>query len=328
MNQKISIIVSSFNEEKGLLDFGRSLIEQLKLLAAIDFEVIWVNDGSSDQTGLKISEIGRQYSATNISHTRIDFSKNFGHEAAMIAGIDNANGDAIICMDADGQHPADQIPKMVDLFNEGKDYVLMYRTQREDNGLIKRTLSSLFYKMINWLSEIPFQKNSSDFFLISKDIADILRTSYREKNRFIRGFIQSLGFTSGTIEFSSPKRTAGESKYSYKKLFKLAISAIFTFSFKPLRLSTYFAFLFIILTVCLSIYSVYQYIYGNTPPSGYTTIVLFISFSFTLLFSILSVQLLYFEKLIEEIRQSQLYIIKSKQVYTNAKAENEKLSGE
>ena len=315
MKIKISIIISAYNEEKSILNLSKSLLSVLSKLNDYHFEVIFVNDGSTDQTSIRINEFAQNYKAPNVSYVKIEFSKNFGHEAAMISGIDNATGDATICMDADGQHPPEEIPDMITAFLEGNDFVLMSRIQRNGNGFLKKVLSELFYKIINSLSNIPFQENASDFFLISDPIASILRENYRAKNRFIRGFIQSLGFKNRTICFISPDREHGKSNYSYKKLFKLVVSAIFTFSFKPLRLSVFFAIVFILLTIILGIFSLYQYIYGDTPPSGYTTIILFISLSFTLLFSIISIQLLYFEKLIEEIRQSPIYIIKSKHIY-------------
>lgn len=312
MKNKISIVISLFNEEEGVTYFGNNLISELEKHKDIDFEIVWVNDGSSDLTQIKVNEISNSCTFPNIVNVTLEFSRNFGHEAAMIAGIDNATGDAIICMDGDGQHPQEEIIKMIEQFNQGNDFILMKREQREDNSFLKKILSSLFYKVINSISEIKFQPNSSDFFLISRNIAEILKENYREKNRFLRGFIQSLGFNNTTLSYIAPKRLHGKSSYSYKKLFKLAVSAIFTFSFKPLRLSVYFAILFIILTVILGGYSFLQYFYGDTPPSGYTTIVLFLSFSFASLFSILSIQLMYFEKVIEEMRQSPLYIIKSK----------------
>ena len=315
MKKNISIVVSLFNEEKSINDLGQSLVSVLAKLNDLTFEVIWVNDGSSDGTGNKVDEVAQNHKAQNVTHMKIEFSKNFGHEAAMISGIENATGDAIVCMDADGQHPPLEIPNMISAFLKGNDCVLMSRAQRQDNGFLKKSLSSLFYKIINSLSKIPFEKNASDFFLISDNVASILKKNYREKNRFIRGFIQSMGFTTCTLYFSAPKRMHGESHYSYKKLFKLALSAIFTFSFKPLRLSILFALIFILITFCLGIYSIYQYIYGDNTPSGYTSIILFVSFSFTLLFSILSIQLLYFEKLIEEIRQTPIYIVENKQRY-------------
>lgn len=315
MNQTISIVVSAYNEEAGIVSFGKQLTDALNRLTSFQFEIIWVNDGSKDETNKKILEIVNTFQAPHIKHINIEFSKNFGHEAAMIAGIDNANGTAIICMDADGQHPPSEIENMIKAFEKGNDFVLMNRVKRKDNSALKNLLSSIFYKLINSLSEIQFQNNASDFFLISRTIADILKTHLREKNRFIRGFIQSLGFNSTNLPFTAPERNFGESNYSYKKLFQLAISAIFTFSFKPLRLSLYFAFIFIGLTVVLGSYTMYQFFLGNTPPSGYTTIILFSAFSFAVLFTVTGIQLLYFEKLIDENRQTPLYIIKEKQVY-------------
>lgn len=312
MKSKISIVISLFNEEEGVAFFGNNLISELEKHKNLDFEILWVNDGSRDKTQLKVNEIITFCNTSNITNVSLEFSRNFGHEAAMIAGIDHATGDAIICMDGDGQHPQEEIVKMVEQFQKGNDFVLMRREQREDNSFVKKLLSSLFYKVINSMSEIKFQQNSSDFFLISRNIADILKENYREKNRFLRGFIQSLGFNSTTLSYIAPKRIHGQSSYSYKKLFKLAISAIFTFSFKPLRLSVYFAILFTVLTLILGGYSFFQYYYGDNPPSGYTTIILFLSFSFASLFSILSIQLMYFEKVIEEMRQSPLYIVKNK----------------
>jgi len=315
MNTRISIIISLYNEEDGVSFFGEGLLSYLSEIRTHEFEVIWVNDGSKDLTQLKVNSIIDKNQYSNIQNTCIEFSKNFGHEAAMISGIDNASGKAIICMDGDGQHPYEEIPKMIDAFENGSDFVLMKRDKRADNSFLKNALSAMFYKIINSLSEIKFQQNSSDFFLISNTIADILKKNYREKNRFIRGFIQSLGFVNSTLSYSAPKRLHGESSYTFKKLFKLAVSAIFTFSFKPLRLSIYFAIFFILLTLTLGGYSLFQFFFGYAPPSGYTTIILFLSFSFASLFSIFSIQLMYFEKLIEESRQSPIYIIKNKKVY-------------
>ncbi len=315
MNKNISIILSLYNEEKSVYQLSRSLDTEFSKLKNINIEVIWVNDGSTDGTSQMIDEVISGFESLNATHSKIDLSKNFGHEAAMICGIDHATGDALICMDADGQHPPSEISRMLTAFFKGNDYVLMSQIQRKDKGMLKKRLSSLFYRILNFLSSIPLEKNASDFFLISADIATILRKNYREKNRFIRGFIQSMGFTNCTLYFTAPKRMHGESHYSNKKLIKLAWSAIFTFSLKPLRLSILLSLFFILITLLLSIYSIYKYIDQETIPSGYTTIILFVSFSFTLLFSILSIAFLYFEKLIEEIRQTPLYIIKKRQEY-------------
>lgn len=307
----INIIISVYNEEEGIRDFFLNLTSELKNITNYKFELIWVNDGSTDGSQSKINEITSQ-EFENINNTCIEFSKNFGHEAAMIAGIDNSEGDSIICMDADGQHPPNLIPEILNAFENNNDIVLLERKSREDNSFIKNFFSRNFYKTINFLSKVKFENNSTDFFLISKKVVKVFKENYRERNRFIRGFIQSVGFDKVTLEFDAPARLKGESNYSFKQLSKLAFNAIFTFSNKPLRISMLISVLFILFTVFLGAYTIFQYFFGNTPPSGYTTIVLFLSVSFSLLFTSITIASLYFEKALEELRQRPLYIIKNK----------------
>ena len=309
----ISIVISVYNEEKGIFAFWKLLTKSLNQDHSICYELLWVNDGSTDNTQIFIDKITSENSSPLINFVVIEFSKNFGHESAMIAGIDNATGDAVICMDSDGQHPPKEIHKMINAFLKGNEVVLMKRIDRKDSGLIKKSFSRLFYKIINFLSVIKFEKNSTDFFLVSKRVAKVLKKNYRDQNRFIRGFVQSVGFSKTIITFSAPARLQGESNYSYWKLLKLAFSAIFSFSNKPLRISIGISILFILLTLALCGYTLYMYIYGSMVPSGYTTIIIFLSASFSTLFIALSVLSLYFEKLIKEVHKRPIYIIKRKQ---------------
>jgi dolichol-phosphate mannosyltransferase len=306
----ISIVLSVFNEEEGLTSFWSVLSNALSKLPDIRFEVIWVNDGSTDKTQAIIDQIVLIDGTTNIDHISIEFSKNYGHEAAMIAGIDNSNGEAIICMDSDSQHPPEKISEMINAFNVGAEIILMERDTREDNSILKNMLSSIFYKIINYLSVYKFQNNSSDFFLISKQVAEILKSSFRERNRFLRGFIQSIGFNKEVIKYKAPAREYGTSHYSYAKLVKLSFNAIFSFSNKPLRLSILASIIFIVFTLSLGIYSMIMFLFGDETPSGYTTIVIFLSLSFSILFVLITILSLYFEKTIEETRQRPIYIIK------------------
>lgn len=307
--KKYSIVVSLYNENEAVEHFWLSLRQSLLAISA-HFEVIWVNDGSQDNTQQLIENIRTDFIDRNITHIIIEFSRNFGHEAAMIAGIDHASGNAIICIDSDGQHPTNEIKNLLKEFENGSEIVLTERMSRQDNSFIKNMFSRFFYKIINHLSEITFQKNSTDFFLISNKISEILKTDYRDKNRFIRGFIQSLGFSISIIKFYAPSREFGKSKYSFKSLIKLGVEAIFSFSNKPLRISMLFSIIFIIITILFSTYSLYQFIFGSTPPSGYTTIVIFLSSAFSLLFLTITILSLYFEKLIIEIRNHPIYLIK------------------
>lgn len=311
MNTAISIVISLYNEEEGVLNFWASLRPELLKMADVNFEIIWVNDGSTDQTQSRVEMLTASNADQTITHCSIEFSKNFGHESAMIAGIDHAKGNAVICMDGDGQHPPAEIENMLRAFQTGSDFVLMECIQREDNGLVKKLLSASFYKLINRLSTIKFRNNATDFFLISRQVADTLRTNYREQNRFIRGFIQSIGFSSVVLPFCAPSRLYGKSNYSLLSLFRHAFNAIFAFSNKPLRISMFFSVVFIVFTVLFGFYTYFMFLYGDKPPSGYTSIIFLLLISFSLLFVTITILSLYFEKVIQEMRQRPIYIIKA-----------------
>ena len=204
MSKKISIIVSVYNEEEVLFEFYR---ETIKVLLLIDnpYEIIFVNDGSVDGSRGILFKIAKDDENVKVVH----FSRNFGHEAAMIAGIDNASGDYLVCMDADLQHPPTLLPEMLRKFESGYDIINMVRTVNKSAGIIKNITSSMFYKVINRLSDIHLVSNASDFFGISKRVADVLRSSYREKTRFLRGYVQNVGFNTVNIDYEARKIYSG-----------------------------------------------------------------------------------------------------------------------
>ncbi|WP_346854199.1 glycosyltransferase [uncultured Draconibacterium sp.] len=305
----ISIVVSMYNEESGIAFFSNNLVDELKKIKDYNFEVLWVNDGSLDYTQHNV-EKSCSSKNENVNHVFIQFSRNFGHEAAMLAGVDNARGEAVICLDADGQHPPQEIIEMLKAYENGHEIVLMQRVDREDHGLIKSSFSRLFYTLINKLSVVKFQKNASDFFLISNKIADILKQGFRDNNRFLRGFIQELGFNVSVLEYNAPKREYGESNYSFYRLMKLAFNVIFAFSNKPLRIVILISILFFLFTIVFGGYSLVQYFIADSIPSGYTSIIFFISLSFSLMFLVLTILSIYFEKTIKEIKRRPIYIIK------------------
>jgi len=305
----ISIVVSVFNEEDMLREFMES-IEKTISFHSLDAEIIFVNDGSNDNSIHILKEL--QNKMPNLVRI-IDFSRNFGHEAAMIAGIDFSKGDMIICMDSDLQHPPSLIPLMVDKFNEGYHIVSMIREKREDNSWIKNKFSNYFYRLINKLSEFKLEENASDFFLISAQVATILRENFRERNRFLRGFIQIVGFKKTTLNYVAPKRNAGESKYSFFKLLTLSANAIIAFTKLPLFLGIYIGGIFALFSVIIGLFTLEEYIFGNTPPSGYTTIVLFLSLSFSVLFILVGIIGTYVGYIFDENKARPIYIIKEVQ---------------
>ena len=306
MSKKISIIVSVYNEEEVLFEFYR---ETIKVLLLIDnpYEIIFVNDGSVDASRGILFKIAKDDENVKVVH----FSRNFGHEAAMIAGIDNASGDYIVCMDADLQHPPTLLPEMLRKFESGYDIINMVRTVNKSAGIIKNITSSMFYKVINRLSDIHLVSNASDFFGISKRVADVLRSSYREKTRFLRGYVQNVGFNTVNIEYEARKRYAGESKYSIKKLFRFSMNTIMTFSNLPLKLGIYAGSMAAFLAIIMMIYTIVSFIRVGTP-SGYATTICLICFMFSVLFFIVGIIGEYLGLILSEIKDRPIYIVEEK----------------
>lgn len=301
----VSIVVSLYNEEDVICDFHETLLGILTK-NNLDAEIIYVNDGSKDKSLDLLCELKKR---SSILLKIINLSRNFGHEAAMIAGIDHAEGEAIICMDSDLQHPPHLIPAMIRKFKDGFHIVKMVRDKREDNGWLKNKFSQKFYLLINKLSDQKLQENVSDFFLISGKAANLLRTDFRERNRFLRGFIQIIGFKDTTLNYISNKRPAGETKYSFTRLIKLSVNAIISFSKFPLFLGIYIGLIFAVFSFLLAIYSVFVYFFGSTPPSGYTTLILFMSIGFTIMFFLIGIIGIYVGYNFDESKKRPIYII-------------------
>ena len=306
MSKKISIIVSVYNEEEVLFEFYRETIKVL-LLIENPYEIIFVNDGSVDGSRGILFKIAKDDENVRVVH----FSRNFGHEAAMIAGIDNASGDYLICMDADLQHPPTLLPEMVRKFESGYDIINMVRTVNKSAGIIKNITSSMFYKVINRLSDIHLVINASDFFGISKMVADVLRSNYREKTRFLRGYVQNVGFNTTNIEYEAGKRFAGKSKYSIKKLFRFSMNTIMTFSNLPLKLGIYAGGMAAFLAIIMMIYTIVSFIRVGTP-SGYATTICLICFMFSVLFFIVGIIGEYLGIILSEIKDRPIYIVEEK----------------
>lgn len=306
MSKKISIIVSVYNEEEVLFEFYRETIKVL-LLIENPYEIIFVNDGSVDGSRGILFKIAKDDENVRVVH----FSRNFGHEAAMIAGIDNASGDYLICMDADLQHPPTLLPEMVRKFESGYDIINMVRTVNKSAGIIKNITSSMFYKVINRLSDIHLVINASDFFGISKRVADVLRSNYREKTRFLRGYVQNVGFNTTNIEYEAGKRFAGKSKYSIKKLFRFSMNTIMTFSNLPLKLGIYAGGMAAFLAIIMMIYTIVSFIRVGTP-SGYATTICLICFMFSVLFLIVGIIGEYLGLILSEIKDRPIYIVEEK----------------
>ena len=267
-------------------------------------EIIYVNDGSCDGSDKKLDHIAADDSRVKVLH----FSRNFGHEAAMTAGIDYACGDVIICMDSDLQNPPALLNDMLQACEGGNDIVTMVRVDREDGGLYKRVTSRIFYRIINHLSDMQLQPNASDFFLITKPVADVLRKDFREKTRFMRGFVQIVGFHKTSISYRAPRRAAGESKYSFRKLVHFALSSMASFSKIPLKIGIYSGVMFGLLSLALIIYSVIMWIV-NRPVGGYTTLIIFLSAFAAISLIVIGIIGYYIGFILDEVKGRPIYVV-------------------
>ena len=301
MERLLSVVVSVYNEEEVLDAFYR---EVSRILGKVswDYEILFVNDGSRDGSQEILDGLALRDKRVKV----VSFSRNFGHEAAMIAGIDYSRGDGIICMDADLQHPPGCIPEILDRLEEGYQVVSMVRTRNESAGVVKNLASAAFYKVINLLSDAHFESNASDFFAVGRKAADVLRKSYRERVRFRRGYVQNVGFRQTVIEYEAGVRAAGKSKYSIRKLFRFSVNTILCFSNLPLKLGIYAGFLaglmgFIVL--------VYTLLTRKGAPSGYATIVILNCFMFAVLFLIVGIIGEYISILFTELKDRPIYIV-------------------
>lgn len=309
----ISVVVSVYNEELSLARFYETTVGVLEH-CVWDYELIFVNDGSADGS----IDLLKGFADENKKVKVVNFSRNFGHEAAMIAGIDYASGDGIVCMDADLQHPPQSIPDIIQKFEEGYDVVSMIRTKNADAGLIKRITSGAFYRVLNMMSPVKFENNSSDFFALARPVAEVLRRDYREKVRYLRGYVQSVGFRKTTLEFQAQKREAGESKYSIRKLIKFSMNALCSFSDLPLKLGMYSGMFVALCGFILMIFTIVNKLV-NGAPAGYSTIIVVLCFMFAVVLMVIGIIGEYIAVLFAEIKDRPIYIVQ--EVYERGEKE-------
>ncbi len=297
----LCVVVSVYNEQESLPYFYPVLKKELELLD-ITYQIIFVNDGSSDNS----IKILRDYAKNDNNIKILNFSRNFGHEAAMLAGLDYSNADAIVCMDSDLQHPPSCLKDMVATYKNGADIINMIREDRKDGGIQKNLMSKLFYGILNKMTNVTIEPNASDFFLLSKRVVNILKNDYRERTRFLRGIIQIIGFNKEKLPFIAPKRVAGESKYSFLKLVVFSFSAISALTKAPLRIGIYTGLLFAFLSIIVGLVSVVMRFMGQPSP-GYTTIVVLMSAMFSIQFFVLGIMSDYIGFLFDESKKRPHY---------------------
>lgn len=269
------------------------------------YEIIFVNDGSNDQTEIEVKKVRK----TDKNVILISFSRNFGKEAAIYAGLNNATGDLVALIDADLQHPPVTILEMIKGINEGYDVVATKRKNRKGEPVIKSVFSKLFYKMMRMF--IPIEKNVQDFRLMKKEVVDAI-LSLKEYNRFSKGIFTWVGFNIKYIEIENIERKAGKTKWSFKKLFSYAIEGITSFTTAPLKASTLMGFCISIIAIISTIVIILQtLIYGKDVP-GYASIITAILFMGGVQLISIGILSEYISKMYLEIKKRPKYIIKEK----------------
>lgn len=302
--KKISIVVPCYNEESNINSFYEEMIKTLeKVKENYSYEIIFVNDGSNDQTEVEVKKIRK----TDKNVILISFSRNFGKEAAIYAGLNNATGDLVALIDADLQHPPITILEMIKGINEGYDVVATKRKNRKGEPVIKSAFSKLFYKMMRMF--IPIEKNVQDFRLMKKEVVDAI-ISLKEYNRFSKGIFTWVGFKIKYIEIENIERKAGKTKWSFRKLFNYAIEGITSFTTAPLKASTLMGFCISIIAIISTIVIILQtLIYGKDVP-GYASIITAILFMGGVQLISIGILSEYISKMYLEIKKRPKYIIK------------------
>ena len=303
--QKFNIIIPIFNEE----DNVQIIYQQItKLDIYKNIKIIFIDDGSTDNSLNIIRGICNKDKKVNL----ISFSKNFGHQIALSAGIDNSIADATIMMDADLQHPVEYIPKMINEFNNKNDVVQMVKIQQGKRNFFIRAFSFLFYYLFRKISNLNLSNNVSDFRLISNKVCEQLKL-INEKERFLRGLVQWVGFKYTEIYYHPKQRRYGKSKYDFFKLIRLASFGIFSFSTFPLKLSLYIGTSLSILSFLYGFYAIInKLIFKNILPVGYTDLIVFITFIGGIQLIFLGLIGLYVIKIFDQVRNRPLYIINEK----------------
>ena len=299
----VSVVVPLHDESGNLRELSHRIGGALGQLENIDFEILLVDDGSADASW----DVIRQLHDADPRIKGLRLSRNFGHQAALTAGFDFASGDAIITMDADLQHPPELLGSMIDKWRSGFHIVSMVRVPSPDEPWMKRRTSSLFYRLINALSEIKIKGAVADFRLLDRRVVRRLN-KMRERTRFIRGMISWIGFRETEIHYQPAPRFAGRSQYSVRKMLHLAVNAISSFSTTPLTLGFYLGLA--ANAVCLGLfgYAVYNKIYENKDLSEWASTFMTMLFLNGIQLIMLSVLGLYLGRVLEEVKRRPLYI--------------------
>lgn len=305
MKPLISLIIPIFNEEDNINELYERCKKTLEKIGP--GEIIFINDGSRDKTLEKMLGIAKKDKSVKI----IDFSRNFGHQIAITAGMDNSQGEAVVIMDGDLQDTPETIPELVKKWEEGYEVVYAKRRTRKDS-LFKRITAYIFYRAIKKIASIDITEDTGDFCLLDKKVIDTMR-GIKEHSRFMRGLTSWVGFKKGVILFDRAERKRGSTNYPLRKMMKFAYDGITSFSYFPLKMATYLGMLSAIIGFIWGIYAIYQKIYHpETTIPGWATIVVAVFFLGGIQLIVLGTIGEYIGRIYTETQNRPLYVVRQK----------------
>ena len=299
----ISIVAPAYNEERNIAAFVAAIVPVMEGLDE-SFEIIFVNDGSRDQT------LGQLVAASALDPRIkvVSLARNFGKDVALTAGLSHALGQAVIPIDCDLQHPPELIPQLVAKWRDGFQMVLAVRSNRAEEGLLRRTASKAYYRLMQWMTNVPITPNAGDYRLLDRKIVDVIN-QMPERCRFMKGIFAWPGFRNTTVQFQANPRAAGRSAWSFWKLWKFALDGMFSFSTAPLKMWTYVgsvcaagAFVYFLITL------VQKLVWGIAAP-GYASILMVVLFFNGLLIISNGIQGEYLARIFEEVKGRPLFVV-------------------
>lgn len=318
MDQHIicSVVIPVYNEE-AVIEETYKRVKKVMDETGETYELLFVNDGSRDQSAAIIKGLAGRDNAVRL----IDFSRNFGHQAAVTAGLDAAVGDAIVIIDADLQDPPEVIPQMLAKWREGYDVVYGKRLKRQGETFFKKMTAFVFYRLLRALTDNDIPVDTGDFRLIDRKVCNVIKNLH-EKNRFLRGLVSWVGFRQAPVEYVRDERWAGETKYPLKKMLKFASDGIISFSYKPLRLATYLGFFLSLASFLYLLVVLYKKWFTQDTIAGWASII-----GINLLFNGIVLMMLgiigeYIGRIYEEAKNRPLYIIREKIGFEDRHEEN------
>lgn len=318
--KKISIVVPCYNEEEAIPIFYKEMEKVRKKMKGISFEYIFVNDGSKDNS---LEEM-RKLALNNDSVRYISFSRNFGKEAGMYAGLSESKGDYVAIMDVDLQDPPEMIIKMYEsIVNENYDCVALYSPEHKGYSFIRKTFTNCFYKLISKISSIEQIPGARDFRLMKRIMVDSI-VDMNEYNRYSKGIFNFVGFDTKWIEYEAPDRVVGQTKWNFFKLFKYAMEGILAFSTTPLVISAFIGILFCLIAFVAIIVIVVKTLVWGDPVGGWPSLACMIMFTSGIQLFFLGIIGMYLSKTYLEVKNRPIYIVKETEKNLNKRGKSEK----